>query len=136
MATIRPTTIVRLPSYVVRDGDAWVAHCVPLGLASQGDSLLEAINLLDEATAETIANLTQRGVDPLASRKPCRETLEEFLALRSQVQVEVDLDYIPASVTAVLFDLMVPTAQHSTANVTVKLAKTYDHLSAPLSVAS
>jgi predicted RNase H-like HicB family nuclease len=136
MATLRPTPIVRLPSYVVRDGDAWVAHCVPLGVASQGESLLEAIELLDEATTETIANLTQRGADPLTSRKPCRETLEEFLALQSQVQIEVDVDHIPEGVTAILFELMVPMAQQSNSSETVKLAKTYDHLSAPFSMAS
>jgi predicted RNase H-like HicB family nuclease len=124
-----------LPSYVVRDGDAWVAHCVPLDVASQGESLLNAITLLDEATTETIANLTQRGMNPLTMRKPCRETLEEFLALQSQVQIEVDLDHIPEGVNAVLFDLMVPMAGYSNANETVKLAKSYDHLSVPFSMA-
>ena len=135
MATLRPTRNYRLPSYAVRDGDAWVAECIPLGVASQGDSLVEALDLLAEGTDDTIANLVARGMDPLASGRPSEESIAQYASLQAQAHVEIDVLNVPDNVSFVVFDLLMPIPKQMAAIGSARPTKRYDGLAATLPLA-
>ena len=135
MDTFRPIRNYRLPSYAVRDGDAWVAECIPLGVASQGDSLAEALDMLAEGTEETMANLVARGMDPLTAARPSEELIAEFASLQAQAHIEIDVLSVPDGVSFVVFDLLMPMPKQTTATGSVRPTKRYDGLAAPLPMA-
>jgi hypothetical protein len=138
MATIRALTNYRLRSYVLRDGDAWVGHCLPLGVVVQGDSLIGAVALLAECAQETVANLVERGVNPLtAFGPPSDESIAEFESLKARPQTmissleEAAQDNLPSAI----FDLLLPMPPQSELPPWATLAKPYDSLSVPSAVA-
>jgi len=131
VATLRPVREVRLPSYAVRDGNFWVAECIPLGVASQGDSLEETLNLLAEATEETIANLLALGKDPLTAARPSKESITEFAALQAQAHVEVTDLNVPDNVRFVVLDLLMSIPASDVA----KSRSRYVGVAAPISMA-
>lgn len=118
--------VYELPCYALRDGPVWVAICLPLGIPSQSSSLSEAIGLLTECVTETIANLTERGIDPLRSWTPSPEDLQKYNELASRPRMQVDVTAVPESIVAVVFDLAIGKSEQNG----------LDRVTAPLAMAS
>lgn len=136
MAKLRALTNYRLWSYVLRDGDAWVGHCLPLGVVVQGDSLINAVVLLGECAQETVENLVDRGVNPLTAFTPSDETVVEFEALRAAQRTTVSLeDAAVANPPSGIFELLLPMPKQSELSEWATPAKPFDDLSVPQTVA-
>jgi predicted RNase H-like HicB family nuclease len=81
---------------------AWVAECVPLDIATQGDSLEHAMAMLVDAVDLVVDDDLERGVDPLSSRSPSPEALEELNWLLRGPLMPVDVNSVDQSVQVVL----------------------------------
>lgn len=71
--TLKPNDLI-LRCYAERDGALWVAVCIDLGLAAQGDSLANVTQKLEEQIKEYV-------IDAVAG--PDREFAAQFLTRRA-----------------------------------------------------
>jgi predicted RNase H-like HicB family nuclease len=95
----------RLPSIIRRAEKvpgAWVAECVPLDIATQGDSLEHALEMLVDAVDMIVDDDLERGVDPLRTRIPSPESVAQLQALLAGPLVPVDIRNVDAEATVVL----------------------------------
>ena len=101
MASVGRLARCRLPAIIRRceeDGEvAWVAECVPLGVVTQGDTLLHALDMLVEAVDLVIDDDLGRGVDPLETRHPSDEVLDDWQRISRG---------FPSAATAVIVDVV------------------------------
>jgi hypothetical protein len=124
MGTLRSLTNYRLWSYVARDGDTWVGHCLALGLVVQGDSISDAIALLVE-----------RGENPLMAWKPSPESVKEFEFIRSHASRKCEVKDVPPDTVSAIFELLMPMPRQSEHSEWATPVDPYDGLAVPVAVA-
>jgi hypothetical protein len=135
MGSLRLLTNYRLCSYVLRDGDAWVAHCLALGLVVQGDTIGEALTLLADCAEETVSTLLDRGVNPLTAFNPSPETVKEFEFVRVTAHRKCVPGHVPPEALSGICEMLMPMPRQSEHSQWATPADPFDGLTVTLAVA-